>query len=138
MVKLFCSNYWQNPQITAAVHYSQKQFCKKMYSVKVRKYHRKIPVLESVFNKVAGLRACNFITKKLQHWCFSVKSLFGKTSANNCFYTFIITLIIIFTFITFITIRRCRSQIFYKIAVLKYFANFTGKHLCWSLFLIKR
>ena len=73
MVKLFCSNYWQNPQITAAVHYSQKQFCKKMYSVKVRKYHRKIPVLESVFNKVAGLRAYNFIAKKLQHRCFPVK-----------------------------------------------------------------
>ena len=26
---------------------------------------------------------------------------------------------------------------FSKISVLKYFAIFTGKHLCWSLFLIK-
>ena len=26
---------------------------------------------------------------------------------------------------------------FFKIVVLKNFANFTGKHLCWSLFLIK-
>ena len=26
---------------------------------------------------------------------------------------------------------------FFKIAVLKNFANFTGKHLCWSLFLHK-
>ena len=26
---------------------------------------------------------------------------------------------------------------FYKIGVLKNFADFTGKHLCWSLFLIK-
>ena len=28
-------------------------------------------------------------------------------------------------------------QMFFKIGVLKNFANFTGKHLCWSLFLIK-
>ena len=26
---------------------------------------------------------------------------------------------------------------FFKIGVLKIFANFTGKHLCWSLFLVK-
>ena len=30
-----------------------------------------------------------------------------------------------------------RPQMFFKIEVLKNFANFTGKHLCWSLFLIK-
>ena len=29
------------------------------------------------------------------------------------------------------------SQIFFKMGFLKNFANFTGKHLCWSLFLIK-
>ena len=33
--------------------------------------------------------------------------------------------------------RSSRSQTFFKIGVLKNFANFTGKHLCWSLFLIK-
>ena len=33
--------------------------------------------------------------------------------------------------------RSSRSQMFFKIAVLKIFAIFTGKHLCWSLFLIK-
>ena len=32
--------------------------------------------------------------------------------------------------------RSCRSQVFFKIGVLKNFASFTGKHLCWSLFLI--
>ena len=34
----------------------------------------------------------------------------------------------------------CRSshlQVFFKIAILKNFVIFTGKHLCWSLFLIK-
>ena len=28
-------------------------------------------------------------------------------------------------------------EVFYKKAVLKNFSVFTGKHLCWSLFLIK-
>ena len=29
-------------------------------------------VLESLFNKVVGLKVCNFIKKRLQHRCFSV------------------------------------------------------------------
>ena len=33
--------------------------------------------------------------------------------------------------------QKSRSQILFKIDVLKNFVNFTGKHLCWSLFLIK-
>ena len=33
--------------------------------------------------------------------------------------------------------RSSRSQIFFKIGVLKNFAIFIGKHMCWSLFLIK-
>ena len=31
------------------------------YSSKFRKFHKKTPVLESLFNKVAGLKVCNFI-----------------------------------------------------------------------------
>ena len=30
-------------------------------------------MLQSLFNKVAGLQACNFIKKKLQNKCFAVK-----------------------------------------------------------------
>ena len=33
--------------------------------------------------------------------------------------------------------RGSRSHMFFKIGVLKNFTIFTGKHLCWSLFLIK-
>ena len=33
----------------------------------------KIPVLESLRNKVAGLPACNLIKKRLKHRCFPVK-----------------------------------------------------------------
>ena len=29
-------------------------------------------MLESLFNKVTGLKACNFIKKRLQHMCFPV------------------------------------------------------------------
>ena len=31
--------------------------------------------------------------------------------------------------------RNRRSQMIFKVGVLKNFSNFTGKHLCWSLFL---
>ena len=34
-------------------------------------------------------------------------------------------------------IKNSRSQMFFKMGVLKSFVNFKGKHLCWSLFLIK-
>ena len=33
--------------------------------------------------------------------------------------------------------RSSRSQLFLKKVALKKFANFSGKHLCWNLFLIK-
>ena len=30
-------------------------------------------MFEALFNNVAGLQACNFIKKILQHWCFPIK-----------------------------------------------------------------
>ena len=36
---------------------------------------KKTPVLESLFNKFAGLWACTFIKRRLQHWCFLKKFL---------------------------------------------------------------
>ena len=39
--------------------------------------------------------------------------------------------------VLFHKIRSSRSQMFFKISVLKNFAVFTGKHQLWSLFLIK-
>ena len=35
-------------------------------------------------------------------------------------------------------VRSSHSHLFFKIDVLKNFTNFTGKHLCWSLFLLKK
>ena len=42
-------------------------------------------VLESLFNKVAGLKAYNFLKNRLQHRCFPVKSLkfFRATILKN-------------------------------------------------------
>ena len=37
------------------------------------RFHWKTPALESLFNKVAALRACGFIKKIPQHSCFPVK-----------------------------------------------------------------
>ena len=36
-----------------------------------------------------------------------------------------------------LSLRSSRSQMLFKVDALKNFANFTGKYLCWSLFLIK-
>ena len=50
---------------------------------KFRNIRSKTPVLESLFNEVAGLKARNFIEKRLQHTCFPVKfSRFLRT----CFF----------------------------------------------------
>ena len=35
----------------------------------------KIPVMESLFNNVAGLKVCNFIRKRLHHRCFLVVNI---------------------------------------------------------------
>ena len=47
-------------------------FKKVKFSLKIRNIHRKISVLESLFNKVTGLQACNFTQKRLQRNLFPV------------------------------------------------------------------
>ena len=47
------------------------------------KFDRKTPVLESLLNKVADLKDCKFIKKRLQHWCFLVK--FAKFLRTHIF-----------------------------------------------------
>ena len=37
--------------------------------------HRKTPVLESLFNNIAGLTVCNFIRKRLHRRCFLVENI---------------------------------------------------------------
>ena len=52
-------------------------------------------------------------------------------------YMQIVTLSWSLEFVTLIKSRSSRSQMFFKIGVLRNFKIFTGKHLCQSLFLIK-
>ena len=40
-------------------------------------------MLEFVFNKVAGLQACSFVKKRLQHSCYLVK--YAKNFKNTFF-----------------------------------------------------
>ena len=40
--------------------------------LKICNIHSKVTVLESLFNKVVGLKACNFTKNRLQHWYFPV------------------------------------------------------------------
>ena len=42
-------------------------------SWKFCKFYRKTSVLDSLFNKAAGLKACNPIKERLQHRCFPMK-----------------------------------------------------------------
>ena len=51
---------------------SPEMFYKRHCSSQFRNIRRKTLVLESLFNNVAGLKACNFIKKRLQHRCFPV------------------------------------------------------------------
>ena len=46
--------------------------CKKGV-LEISQISQKTSVLESPFNKVAGLQACNFIKKSFENWCFPVK-----------------------------------------------------------------
>ena len=56
-------------------------FYKKAVLKKCISIHRKTPVLESLYNQVTGLHACNFIKKKFQPRYFSVNiAKFLKTS----------------------------------------------------------
>ena len=52
-------------------------------------------MLEFLFNKVAGLQVCNFIKKRLQHWCFSMKfakslrASFLQNTSGGCFWKYL-------------------------------------------------
>ena len=59
-----------NSDTTAGAEFiSSPQRC----SWKICKVHRKAPVLESLFYKVASLQACNVTKNRLLHKCFHVK-----------------------------------------------------------------
>ena len=117
--------------------------------------------LLQMFFKIGALK--NFailrIKKRLQHRCFSVRSshiiltccqiffsrhfhssinhqehLFHRTFTTSYFCPVNIAKFLRRAFIQNISRSSC-LQMFFKIGAQNSFANFTGKHLCWSLFL---
>ena len=56
---------------------------------------KNLAMLEFLFNKVAGLQACNFIKKRFQHRCFSVKfakslgESFLQYTSGGCFWKYL-------------------------------------------------
>ena len=67
----------QTPQLTLlycgrTVRSSHQRFSIKKLFLKISKYPQKTTMLEYLFEKVAGLKACNFIKKGPQHRSFPV------------------------------------------------------------------
>ena len=65
----FIINVWQSPKHDRS---SNQRFSIRKLLIRFSNILRKTLVFESLFNEVAGLQACNFIKKKLQHRCFPV------------------------------------------------------------------
>ena len=99
--------------------------------LKVCNILRKTPVLESHFNNVACLEACNFIKKRLQHNCFPMNiekflwKFYLKNTTGGCFCTFIwwhIKIVKLMTYlfnIKYFVSLSCISS-FFSQSVLKY------------------
>ena len=51
---------------------------------KVPNIHKKTPVLQTIFNKVAGQEGCHFVKKRIQGRCFPVK--FAKILRTTFFH----------------------------------------------------
>ena len=104
-------------------------------------------MLESLFNKVAGLKDCNFIKERLQHRCFSVNNAkflrthFLQNTSGGCFYMWHGPTLHQYSSCAMLSelyldnvVRSNRLQMFLKISVFKNFSNFTLKHLWWISF----
>ena len=73
----FCLIYFLYALRYRVKHSKQSEFrssrSQKFFKIVFRKtsqYSQETPVLESLFNKVPGLKACILIKKRLQHRCF--------------------------------------------------------------------
>ena len=90
-----CSNLSQKCNLqrpTLQVKEQKQSFAFRWKNRKFRKLHRKTSVFESLSNKVAGLSACNSVTKRLQYRFFPakftkfLKTSFLQNSYNGCFW----------------------------------------------------
>ena len=89
-------------------------------------------VIRIAWQKSQRLNPGNYFCKKLHLWCFTrfwIRLRLLSLDMSLFFYYFI--------HFESIKVRSGRSQMFFKIEVFKNIAIFTGKHLSWSLFVIK-
>ena len=89
-------------------------------------------IITSLFDKVVDLQRVTSLKKRLHCRCFPEsfnKYLRKPFLQNTCF--------LLVLFLIYSGFRSSRWQMFFKMVVLKNFSIFTGKHLCWNLFLIK-
>ena len=87
--------HWNGFCLYYALHNSRNSRSQMFFRIGVLKncsnVYRKTPLLDSLFNKIAGLQTYNLIKKKLQHKCFSVNiaklydRLFHRTPPDECF-----------------------------------------------------
>ena len=98
-------------------------------------------MLESLFNKAAGLKFCNLINKRLPHRCFPVniakfwKTAFSQNTSGGCFCTCqekkFSSILLLRT-----PIRSSPSEVMLWKGVLKICSKFTGEDPCRSKILM--
>ena len=140
-MELFYSKYWQNPPVNATVHYFHEN-PRHHYHFHCRcKMHLcclKILLTIPLCNIIPCLLQLNFVFI-LPTYIFlqSYSELFVFYTHKRTQNSFMTIRHFRCSLYTYIYINGClhrniHSQIFFKIGVLKNFANLTGKHLCWS------
>ena len=87
---------------------------KKRCFLKFYKFHRKKPLLESLFYKITGLKACNFIKKRFRLSCFPAKS------AKLCYFEeYLKTTTSVYTFLS----RVISSIVFFSYLAERHFGD---------------
>ena len=143
-MKLFCSNYWQNPPITATVHYfhyNSHHHYHFHYHCKMHLYCLKILLTIPLCDMIPCLLYWHIFFFFIYFSFISLAFRFLRPVKGFRIYlrpwTYFRCSLYIHIYIYDYLHRSSRSRIFFKIGVFKNFSNFTGKHLCQSFFLIK-
>ena len=74
----------------------------------------------------------NWIASKPKRWCFLFATSFEKRIRES--QNIMLILVITQSYYREVSIEKQSPQVLCKKGVFKIFANFRGKHLCWSLF----
>ena len=104
-----------------------KVFWEKRCSLKFRVIHKKTPVLDYFFKKVACLKDCKFVRKDSKTFVFLrilrifKEHLFWRTSANSCFYCNLINCEIFSRLSHFMNLGTDKNRRWFKISAEVYF-----------------